>query len=481
MAGSFIFNSYDYYKATLNTSWSDNTLTGYGAHTVVSGKNEPADDYMEISGHDLTISAGKGNDTISLIGIEEAVNGGGEGGAHNIIYGDAGDDSITMRSLWSTVFAGTGNDTVQIFQNSAVIYGGEGDDYIFFNAQGGMTSSIYSTYNTRVTVGGGSGSDTIELKPLESSLGDEYTVLLTDFSNEDVLIIDDYEERYLTFKIDNGNLIICDNKTVGYVSNEVNDTVRVGGTNLNVTIQGISDIDEFSDAKFYRYYNETLTDEMTFENLKSIINPSIYTYSGGYMTISDYRGEQINIAADYKGFDVKGHSICIDSEDGQLEIQNARDKVISYGDANGNLTAYSYLASSGGVIDGRNYDKAEIIIGRDNSANQIYAGSGGSSLWGGTGGADTLIGGEGYDEFFFARGSGIDVIQNALQNDLINLSDITLDDIISVDVTESAVNLRFIDGGNLYVEGNSGVSYKLGEKIYAVNQSTKEWTEKIKS
>ncbi len=204
--------------------------------------------------------------------------------------------------------------------------------------------------------------------------------------------------------------------------------------------------------------------------------PITYTYSGGDMTISDYQSTaQINIASDYTGINFDENNFYVNSSSGSLTIENARDKVISYGNANGNLIAYSYLSNSGGLIDGSGISQAEIIIGGNDSSNQIYAGSGGSSLWGGAGGADTLIGGEGYDEFFYAIGSGVDVIQNAEYNDLINLLGVTLEQISGVDVKESAVSLSFIDGGNLRVEGNSGVGYKVGNEIYACNQSTKTW------
>ena len=180
------------------------------------------------------------------------------------------------------------------------------------------------------------------------------------------------------------------------------------------------------------------------------------------MTISDYQGAQINIACDYTGINFDANNFYVNSSSGSLTIENARDKVISYGDANGNLIAYSYLASSGGMINGSGISQAEIIIGGNDSSNQIIAGSGGSSL-------------AGYDEFFFTMGSGVDVIQNAGDNDVINLLGVTLNDVSGIDVSESAVNLSFNDGGNLRVEGNTSVGYKVGNEIYACNQSAKSW------
>ena len=72
-------------------------------------------------------------------------------------------------------------------------------------------------------------------------------------------------------------------------------------------------------------------------------------------------------------------------------------------------------------------------------------------------------------------GSGNDVIKNSNSTDIINLLGVSLEQITSVDVTVSEVNVNFVDGGNLKVEGNTSVGYKLGNTVYAVNQSTGEW------
>ena len=118
------------------------------------------------------------------------------------------------------------------------------------------------------------------------------------------------------------------------------------------------------------------------------------------------------------------------------------------------------------------------MIGADNADNQIYAGSGGSSLWGGVGGNDVMTGGSGYNEFFYAVGGGSDVVKNANDNDLINLASVTLSQISSVEVNIGQVNINFVDGGNLQVQGGSGVGYQIAEGTFKVDQSTKEWTNK---
>ena len=99
-------------------------------------------------------------------------------------------------------------------------------------------------------------------------------------------------------------------------------------------------------------------------------------------------------------------------------------------------------------------------------------------MWGGVGGYDTLTGGEGYDEFFFALGSGGDVIQNAGSNDVINLLGVSLDQISEVYVSTEQVHINFTSGEFLQVKGDTGVGYRLENQTYICNQSTGEWSTK---
>lgn len=226
------------------------------------------------------------------------------------------------------------------------------------------------------------------------------------------------------------------------------------------------------------YYYKGLTMIFPDEYLSTeTSNSTVYVYNGGYQTISDYQeGDQINLNCEYRGIDLNGNSFYVNSSNGQLEIQNSRNKYISYGFANGELAAYSYVASTGGVIDGRSRnDAVEIMIGMDHASNIIYANDVGSSLWGANGGADTLVGGGGYDEFFFAMGSGVDTIKNAGSEDIVNLLGVTLGQISTAEITGDGVNLSFADGGSLRVEGTSNVGYRLEGVTYAANQSTREW------
>ena len=226
----------------------------------------------------------------------------------------------------------------------------------------------------------------------------------------------------------------------------------------------------------YYFINNTYITNVTNITVINAVENN-YIYNNEYNVITNYLpGEVVRLNGEYQGIDLQGNSFFVKSSTGILEIQNSRDKFIGYSGDDGNIAAYSYVASGGGTVDGRSYSQAEILIGGDNADNQIYAGSGGSSLWGGNGGADTLVGGSGYDEFFYSVGSGNDVVQNANSNDVINLLGVSLSQISGVNVNLNEVNINFNDGGSLRVEGNSNVGYRLENQIYVCNQSTGQWS-----
>lgn len=389
------------------------------------------DDYIINSDSEKFIGGKGGKDTIENTGAHVSINGGsGEdyirnygGGRRSTILGDYGDDYIENFCEYVTIYGGDGDDTIFGGANNVTISGDKGDDFIHMpNAEGTICQFKI-----------GDGNDTIE------GFNEKHKLQLTG-NFETVLSGNDY-----ILNSSDGSIILLD----------VADRNIYSQKNGNQTVITVS-------AK-----------KSSIETVQPATN---YIYGGGNMTVDNYdENLLINLNSDFAGIGLDENNFYVNSSSGTLAIKNIRDKVVSYGDAGGNLIAYSYMASGGGEIDGRNLPKVEVIIGANNLGNQIYAGSGGSSLWGGNGGNDIMTGGAGYDEFFFAQGSGYDVIQNAGDNDLINLLGVTLEQITSVYVDESTVSINLSDGSNLRVDGNSNVGYKVGNEIYFCNQSKNQW------
>ena len=135
------------------------------------------------------------------------------------------------------------------------------------------------------------------------------------------------------------------------------------------------------------------------------------------------------------------------------------------------------------TLDASNVEGNVTLVGNDND-NIIMAAQGNSSLWGGhnNAGNDTLIGGAGDDRFWYGLNEGDDVIENVDSNDLINVYNIKIEDIESLDVTATQIKATFVGGQSLTINtNNSGVGFKTADSdntIWTVNQQTRVWSTK---
>ena len=146
----------------------------------------------------------------------------------------------------------------------------------------------------------------------------------------------------------------------------------------------------------------------------------VYSYTGGNRVITNYTtGEAVGLNVIVTGVSVSGDNLVVTSADGTLTLSDVRGEMVSYTDANGNIIAYSYMATEGGTIDGRGLSVFEVIIGANGASNMLIASGSGSSLYGGKGeGDNTLQGGDGQDTFLYTNGSGL--ITNARTGDKVN-------------------------------------------------------------
>ena len=105
-----------------------------------------------------------------------------------------------------------------------------------------------------------------------------------------------------------------------------------------------------------------------------------------------------------------------------------------------------------------------LILAGNSISNEIYNGSGNSSLWGGTGNVDdTLVGSSGAEMFWYGKYEGYDV----------NLSEIT-----AADVSAGQIVIRFNTGTALVIQDSNSITptFQLGGGgRYNYNRASGQW------
>lgn len=133
------------------------------------------------------------------------------------------------------------------------------------------------------------------------------------------------------------------------------------------------------------------------------------------------------------------------------------------------------------VIDATNFSGKAELAGNALD-NTVSAGVGETSLWGGNGGDDVLLGGAGKDTFFYTYGNGTDTINAAGEGDVVDLAATRLDQIVFGEnengIDDDKVTLKFSDGGALVVNDGAGVAFKIQGETYYADRDNKAWTKK---
>ena len=128
------------------------------------------------------------------------------------------------------------------------------------------------------------------------------------------------------------------------------------------------------------------------------------------------------------------------------------------------------------TLDASAVDGRTSLVGNEFN-NTIIAGQDDASLWGGSSSSDDLlIGGNSRNTFFYCNGNGRDTIQATTDKDFVILSDVFLDEIVSTNISADFVDINFIDGGSLRINGNYNVTYQLADgSRYSANHEHLEW------
>ena len=127
------------------------------------------------------------------------------------------------------------------------------------------------------------------------------------------------------------------------------------------------------------------------------------------------------------------------------------------------------------AIDAQNSTSQNVLAG-NNLDNEIIGGAGNTSLWGGAGDSnDVLNGGSAANMFWYGIGEGNDVINNADSNDTVNLYNVGLTDILSVEDFQSGLKIN-LNAGSLTMNATETPKVMLaGGAAYRYDRSSSTW------
>lgn len=133
------------------------------------------------------------------------------------------------------------------------------------------------------------------------------------------------------------------------------------------------------------------------------------------------------------------------------------------------------------VLDGSGAASGtSLVLAGDGASQTINAGRGDSSLWGGLGSAaDTLKGSTtsgSVVNFFYGYGEGNDVINNSKTDDVVNLYNISLDQLTSAVIDTSKITITTNAGQTLTVNGTANTFVLAGGAKFQADRSTKTWS-----
>ena len=168
--------------------------------------------------------------------------------------------------------------------------------------------------------------------------------------------------------------------------------------------------------------------------------------------------------------------VIVNDENNLLVIRDAADKTINF--VAGDKNYYGFMTSTSGNVGSTDTEIFAGVLGAHYKDNEVFAGKGGSYLWGGFGGNDNLHGGNGADIFYYTYGDGNDNFVNAESQDSVIVS-AKLEQIASAQITDSGVNVSFVNGNSLNISGQveSFTLYSEGStsQKFRADYQTKTW------
>jgi Ca2+-binding RTX toxin-like protein len=190
---------------------------------TINGGSGDDDIYAETG----TVLGGNGNDAVILTAGtaeggdgDDSLTGGGNG--QTVLFGQAGNDRLSIRGTASEAHGGIGDDFIGV-ENDALGFGGDGNDTLQLSSgatgSGGDGDDLITVWNRLgdedgpATATGGAGSDTFDVLVRNALNGeaDDIFLHITDFDvTEDVLQVDAWE---LSSEVSDVEIIEADDGT----------------------------------------------------------------------------------------------------------------------------------------------------------------------------------------------------------------------------------------------------------------------------
>ena len=551
--GNDIINAYGSYHAIFGNNGEDeihlrdNAGDSDLSHNSYAGGGSDNDKLYIHSGHDHRIVGGGGNDILyAYLGDNHVLNGGaGEdeihivddgtqrsnhntafggadndylyienGGQNHYLFGDGGDDYLSVDGDNNVLDGGIGNDTIiAIKGNNNILDGGPGNDiltggagndiFVHTNGNGNDTVENYTAGSDIIQINDGTISQTALVnngKDVKYTIGSSSltvkdgagkTISLRDSrggytaSNTEIILGSDFGGT-----IDAGAYLgtvttvdgISTTKSVTIQGNGQNNTLR-GGTGADMLngnagndllLGGAGDDVLNGGAGNDSLYGGAGTDTMyggagrdTFFHYDSFGHDTVADYTAGEDTLYVVSGTIGQTALVNNGKDVK-YTIGSSS----LTVKDGAGKTVSLRDSRGSYTASNSAivlgTDFGGTIDAGNYlDTVTSIDGRsavktvtlkgNANDNNIYGGSGNDTLYSGAGN-DYLKGGLGSDTYSVNTITGntnISIDQssnNAGDADVLQLSSVNRSD-VQFSLDNGVLTIAHDNGGIIAITG----------------------------
>ncbi len=351
-------------KGTTGNDW----ISSSGDNVTLSPL--AGDDYVISRGNSGIINGENGNDTIIFLPTNTSAPGGGPAGAFD-----------------TTIHGNAGNDEIVVVHDSAVIYGDAGDDYItvkLYENAGDVISSIKS-----VTLTGGDGRDTFSfnsslpsgLESVSTVDGARLEVLITDFSSS------------AHFCYDGGTSYFIYSILTDSDGNYTDIVLSDDAGKLSVTLQGVTNIDDIVYSRAIRFVDDTVETSYLGEVISNYTDdmsviPAGITYDNYTVYVSDaytrnvwlMGTDEVNHTSTYRNITAR-----------TLDARSSTRKRTLVG----NIRANAIYAGSGG----------DSMWGGNSEKDTLFGGNGQDMFWYGLGDGGDIV-----RNFVFGSTSNSDII-----------------------------------------------------------------------